>query len=127
VALLSYARDPESRPGEARPFVHVEVHQWARAVTRLLRGVLPWPKAAFRWDVAGATDASAGHGGHVAPVTTATAGQAANLFLPAVYCRDCGRSGWAVFSPESDDQDVQFDTYKIRRASAGQDKRGSGT
>src|SRR5262249_29458881 len=44
VALLSYARDPQSRPGEARPFVHVEVHQWARAVTRLLRGVLPWPK-----------------------------------------------------------------------------------
>ncbi|MEE6309537.1 DEAD/DEAH box helicase [Plantactinospora veratri] len=120
VALLSYARDPDSRPGETRPLVHVEVHQWARAVTRLLRGVLPWPKAEFRWDIAGTRDTSVG--AVTVPVTTATAGQMANLFLPAVYCRDCGRSGWAVFSPESDDWDVQFDSYKIRRASAGQDK-----
>ncbi|MFJ8954919.1 DEAD/DEAH box helicase [Streptomyces sp. NPDC102381] len=122
VALLSYARDPDSEPGEPRPFVHVEVHQWARSVSRLLRGVLPWPKAEFRWDAAGAADASAADGGRSAPVTTATSGQSANLFLPAVYCRDCGRSGWAVFSPESDDHDVQFDTFKIRRASLGQDK-----
>ncbi|MEW1599441.1 DEAD/DEAH box helicase [Streptomyces sp. NPDC093808] len=122
VALLSYARDPESPSGESRPFVHVEVHQWARSVSRLLRGVLPWPKAEFRWDVAGLADASAADGDRAAPVTTATSGQSANLFLPAVYCRDCGRSGWAVFSPESDDHDVQFDTFKIRRASLGQDK-----
>ncbi|WP_330347641.1 DEAD/DEAH box helicase [Streptomyces sp. NBC_00582] len=122
VALLSYARDPESKPGEPRPFVHLEVHQWARSVTRLLRGVLPWPKAEFRWDMAGMTDAGAADSNRMAPVTTATSGQSANLFLPAIYCRDCGRSGWAVFSPESDDHDVQFDTYKIRRASTGQDK-----
>jgi ATP-dependent helicase YprA (DUF1998 family) len=119
IALLSYARHPDSTPDEPRPFVHVEVHQWARSVTRLLRGVLPWPKAEFRWDVAGVLAADADH---TAPQTTATAGQTANLFLPAVYCRDCGRSGWAVFSPESDDRDVQFDTYKIRRSSTGQDK-----
>ncbi|GAA3796974.1 DEAD/DEAH box helicase [Streptomyces phyllanthi] len=122
VALLSYARDPKSPPGEPRPFVHVEVHQWARSVSRLLRGVLPWPKAEFRWDVAGLADASATDSERAAPVTTATSGQNANLFLPAIYCRDCGRSGWAVFSPESDDHDVQFDTFKIRRASLGQDK-----
>ncbi|MFC0602831.1 DEAD/DEAH box helicase [Streptomyces palmae] len=122
VALLSYARDPQSSPAEPRPFVHVEVHQWARSVSRLLRGVLPWPKAEFRWDMAGTADAGAADGGRTAPVTTATSGQSANLFLPAIYCRDCGRSGWAVFSPESDDHDVQFDTYKIRRASLGQDK-----
>ncbi|MFF4521300.1 DEAD/DEAH box helicase [Streptomyces bluensis] len=122
VALLSYARDPKSPPGEPRPFVHVEVHQWARSVSRLLRGVLPWPKTEFRWDIAGLEDASATDGERPAPVTTATSGQSANLFLPAVYCRDCGRSGWAVFSPESDDHDVQFDTFKIRRASLGQDK-----
>ncbi|WP_405689496.1 helicase-related protein [Streptomyces sp. NBC_00057] len=122
VALLSHARDPESSPAEPRPFVHVEVHQWARSVSHVLRGVLPWPKAEFRWDAAGMADASAADGGRTAPVTTATSGQSANLFLPAIYCRDCGRSGWAVFSPESDDHDVQFDTYKIRRASLGQDK-----
>ena len=55
-------------------------------------------------------------------VTAATAAQDANLFLPAVYCRDCGRSGWAVFSPESDDQALQLDTHRIRRASTSQDK-----
>ncbi|WP_433615374.1 DEAD/DEAH box helicase [Dactylosporangium sp. CA-139114] len=120
VALLSYARDPTSAPGEPRPLLHVEVHQWARAVTRLLRGVLPWPRATFRWDTPGETDA--GDVAPIVPATTATAGQTANLFLPAVYCRDCGRSGWAVFSPESDDHDVQFDSHKIRRASLGQDK-----
>ncbi|MEV4173844.1 DEAD/DEAH box helicase [Nonomuraea sp. NPDC049709] len=122
VALLSHARDPNSRPGEARPLIHVEVHQWARSVSRLLRGVLPWPKAEFRWDAAGMADASAMDSDRTAPVTTATSGQNANIFLPAVYCRDCGRSGWAVFSPESDDHDVQFDTFKVRRASLGQDK-----
>jgi ATP-dependent helicase YprA (DUF1998 family) len=122
VALLSYARQAGTKPGEVRPFVHVEVHQWARAVTRLLRGVLPWPRADFRWDVAGNEDSAARSGNPIVPATTATAGQSANLFLPAVYCRSCGRSGWAVFSPESDDGEVHFDTFKIRRAAAGQDK-----
>ncbi len=122
VALLSHARQAGAKPGEVRSFVHVEVHQWARAVTRLLRGVLPWPRAEFRWDVAGNEDSAARSGNPIVPATTATAGQSANLFLPAVYCRSCGRSGWAVFSPESDDGQVHFDTFKIRRAAAGQDK-----
>ncbi|MCP2243347.1 DEAD/DEAH box helicase [Lentzea aerocolonigenes] len=122
IALLSIARDPESTPERPRPFAHVEVHQWARSVSRLVRGVVPWPKAEFRWDTAGTNDAHGANHGRTAPVTVATSGQSANLFLPAVYCRDCGRSGWAVFSPESDDQDVEFDTHKIRRASTSQDK-----
>lgn len=122
VALLSIARDPDSSPEKPRPLVQVEVHQWARAVSRLLRGVLPWPKAEFRWDAADASDATGVDAHRAAPVTTATAGASANLFLPAVYCRDCGRSGWAVFSPESDDLDVEFNATKIRRASTSQDK-----
>ncbi|MDT3444486.1 DEAD/DEAH box helicase [Pseudofrankia sp. BMG5.37] len=123
VALLSYARDPASAGQQRpRPFVHVEVHQWARSVSRLLRGVLPSPRAEFRWDVAGSTELVPADGGRVAPAATTTAGQAANLFLPAVYCRVCGRSGWAVFSPESDDEAVEFDGLKIRRAAVGPDK-----
>ncbi|MCK9895051.1 DEAD/DEAH box helicase [Frankia sp. AgB32] len=123
VALLSYAHDPTSR-GERtpRPFVHVEVHQWARSVSRVLRGVLPWPRAEFRWAVAGAADTAAPDGGRMLPAATTTGGPAANLFLPAVYCRACGRSGWAAFSPESDDEAVEFDGFKIRRAAAGADK-----
>ncbi|GAA2274648.1 DEAD/DEAH box helicase [Kitasatospora cystarginea] len=122
VALLSIARDPESTPEEPRPLVHVEVHQWARSVSRLLRGVLPWPKAEFRWDSADASDASGVDAQRSAPATTATAGVSANVFLPAVYCRECGRSGWAVFTPESDDLQADFNASTIRRASVGQDK-----
>ncbi|WP_163508973.1 DEAD/DEAH box helicase [Fodinicola acaciae] len=122
VALLSIARDPASKAEHPRPFVHVEVHQWARSVSRLVRGVQPWPEAEFRWDSPGATDLQSSIHARTTPVTVATSGQPANLFLPAIYCRECGRSGWAVFSPESDDQEVEFDTHKTRLASTGRDK-----
>ncbi|MEV6209591.1 DEAD/DEAH box helicase [Kitasatospora sp. NPDC051914] len=122
VALLSVARDPSSSSLRPRPLVQIEVHQWARSVSRLLRGVLPWPKAQFQWDAGDAPQESPGDGARNAPVTTATSGESANLFLPAVYCRDCGRSGWAVFTPESDDHAVEVNPAKIRRASATQDK-----
>ncbi|WP_438388726.1 DEAD/DEAH box helicase [Actinopolyspora saharensis] len=121
LALLSHARDPDSPPEHPRPFVHLEVHLWARSVSRVLRGVLPWPKAEFRWDAVDTSDPGDAHG-RIASATTATATPAANLFLPAIYCRDCGRSGWAVLSPESDDQAAEFNPHKIRRASTGQDK-----
>ncbi|EXG82022.1 DEAD/DEAH box helicase [Cryptosporangium arvum] len=122
VALLSVARDPDADPAHPRPLVHVEVHQWARSVTRLLRGILPWPEAEFRWDAADPAGATAVDGDRAAPVTTATGGQRANVFLPAVYCRECGRSGWAAFSPESDDAALRLDPVLIRRASTSRDK-----
>jgi replicative superfamily II helicase len=122
VALLSVARDPDADPAGPRPLVHVEVHQWARSVTRVLRGILPWPEAEFRWDAADLADATAVDGDRAAPVTTATSGQRANVFLPAVYCRECGRSGWAAFSPESDDAALRLDPVLIRRASTSRDK-----
>jgi ATP-dependent helicase YprA (DUF1998 family) len=116
VALLSIARVPGST-GE-RPFVHVEVHQWVRSVSRLMRGVQSWPRAEFRWDTPGAEHLA----GHNAPVTTMTATGAATVFLPAIYCRACGRSGWAVFSPESDDRQIELDSVVVRRASTSRDK-----
>ncbi|MEU2254447.1 DEAD/DEAH box helicase [Nocardia xishanensis] len=122
VALLSVARDPASTPDRERPLVQVEVHQWVRSVSRILRGVSPWPRAEFRWDSAGSASAPALHT-RTAPATVATSGEPANIFLPAIYCRLCGRSGWAVFSPETDDQDVELDTHRIRKASVSpQDK-----
>ena len=36
--------------------------------------------------------------------------------LPAVYCRHCGRSGWAALSPEKDPQELVPDPAKIYRA-----------
>ncbi|MFE2721736.1 DEAD/DEAH box helicase [Kitasatospora sp. NPDC059327] len=122
VAVLSAARAPESRDTKPRPLVQIEVHQWARSVSRVLRGVLPWPKAQFQWDAGDAPQEGGPENVRSAPVTTATSGEAANLFLPAVYCRDCGRSGWAVFTPESDDLEVEVNPAKIRRASTSQDR-----
>ncbi|MGB3443132.1 MAG: DEAD/DEAH box helicase [Actinophytocola sp.] len=118
VALLSIARDPASPADLPRPFVHVEVHQWVRSVSRLMRGVQPWPRAEFRWDAPGVGHPAANN----AAVTTMTATDAATVFLPAIYCRACGRSGWAVFSPESDDRMIELDSITIRRASTGRDK-----
>ncbi|WTW98452.1 DEAD/DEAH box helicase [Streptomycetaceae bacterium NBC_01309] len=123
IALLSTARSPDSTPERPLPFVHVEVHQWARAVSRLLRGIMPWPAAEFRWDTENTPVAVRTPAQRSAPLTSATAGEHANVFLPAVYCRDCGRSGWAVLSPESNERDVDFTPAKIRRASVSRDKR----
>lgn len=115
VALLSVARDPEAPAAISRPLVQVEVHQWARSVTRILRGVLPWPKAEFAWDTAGTQSRL-----HTTPNTTTS--RDAKVFLPAVYCRECGRSGWSVLAPESDLEELNFEAHKIRRATVTADK-----
>jgi replicative superfamily II helicase len=108
VALLSIAGDP-SAPG--RPFLHIETHLWLRSVTRLLRVVGSRP--AFGWY------------GEAAPVPEgdSTLGVSARELLPAVYCRHCGRSGWAAISPERDPEDLVADPKKIYRAGVGPDKR----
>src|SRR5699024_4537628 len=63
VALLSAARDPHD---PARPFMHVEVQLWVRAVNRLLREVRHRPR--FAWESAGAQG---------------------TLWLPSIHCRHC--------------------------------------
>lgn len=115
VALLAVARAPEAPAGMSRPLVQIEVHQWARSVTRMLRGVLPWPKAEFAWDTTGAQSQS-----RATPNTTTS--RDTKIFLPAVYCRECGRSGWSVLAPESDLEELSFEPHKIRRATVTADK-----
>ncbi|WP_263165070.1 DEAD/DEAH box helicase [Streptomyces sp. SCSIO ZS0520] len=115
VALLSLARDPDAPDGELRPLVKIEVHQWARSVTRMLRGVLPWPRAEFTWDATGGP-------GRQRTTPDTTLAQDSKIFLPAVYCRECGRSGWSVLAPESDLEELSFEPHKIRRASVTADK-----
>ncbi|MGX9920687.1 DEAD/DEAH box helicase [Streptomyces sp. NPDC002248] len=112
VALLSVARDPQAPD---RPFVQIEVHQWARSVTRMLRGVLPWPRAEFAWDTGTARGSA-----RATPNTTAS--RDTKVFLPAVYCRECGRSGWSVLAPESDFEELGFEAHKIRRATVTAEK-----
>ncbi|MEV4322374.1 DEAD/DEAH box helicase [Microbispora rosea] len=114
VALLSSARDPEDtedlgkRP--RRPFLLVETHMWVRAVSRLLR--LAHHTPAFAWI------------GEL-PVVDAdsTFSVLGKTLLPAVYCRHCGRSGWAAFSPERDPDQLITTPERIYRANVGAEKK----
>ncbi|GGK65751.1 helicase [Planomonospora parontospora subsp. parontospora] len=114
VALLSHARDPEDdkdlgkRP--RRPFLLVETHMWVRAVSRLLRLANHIP--AFAW---------------IGEQPVVDADSAFNplgkTLLPAVYCRHCGRSGWAALSPERDPAELVTAPEKIYRAGVGAEKK----
>ncbi|MEB8339440.1 DEAD/DEAH box helicase [Streptomyces endophyticus] len=145
VALLSAAYDPDSDEKRPRPLLHIEAHLWVRPVTRVLRGVGPSPE--FRWyedDRTAARRAAlaappAGGGGEDEgssgnwPSGNAlraepepgsdTAMRPAAAHLPAVYCRNCGRSGWAALSPEADPQQLVMAQDKVWRAGVGRDKR----
>ncbi|AZP17014.1 DEAD/DEAH box helicase [Streptomyces aquilus] len=146
VALLSAARDPESEEKRPRPLLHVEAHLWVRPVTRVLRGVGPTPE--FRWyeddrtaarraalaSAPAGTDAGDGERSSgnwpsgdarraEAQPGADTAARPAAVHLPAVYCRNCGRSGWAALSPEADPQQLVMAQDKVWRAGVGRDKR----
>ncbi|PWI08095.1 RNA helicase [Streptomyces sp. NWU339] len=142
IALLSAARDPESDERRPRPLLHVEAHLWVRPVTRVLRGVGPLPE--FRWyeddrtaarraalaAAPGEDDArSSGtwpsgdaRRAEVPPGSDTTV-RPSSVHLPAVYCRHCGRSGWAALSPEADPQRLVMAQDKVWRAGLGRDKR----
>ncbi|WP_406167597.1 DEAD/DEAH box helicase [Streptomyces sp. NBC_00996] len=144
VALLSAARDPDSDEQRPRPLLHVEAHLWVRPVTRVLRGVGPTPE--FRWyeddrtaarraalaaPPAGAGEDERSSGSWPsgdarraqAQPGSDTAARPAAVHLPAVYCRNCGRSGWAALSPEADPQQLVMAQDKVWRAGVGRDKR----
>lgn len=145
VALLSAARDPESDEKRPRPLLHIEAHLWVRPVTRVLRGVGPSPE--FRWyeddrtaarraalaaPPAGISEEDERSSGSwpsgdarraQAQPGTDTAVRPAAVHLPAVYCRNCGRSGWAALSPEADPQQLVMAQDKVWRAGVGRDKR----
>ncbi|MDX3230160.1 DEAD/DEAH box helicase [Streptomyces sp. ME19-01-6] len=140
VALLSTARDPDN-PG--RPLLSIEIHHWVRSVSRVLRGISA-ARAEFRWDdervaSGGKLARTTGTGPGTGPADGLLGGAAddaavavpagdsaappAQVFLPAVFCRECGRSGWAALSPEVDPAELDMNASKIRRASVGRDKR----
>ena len=104
VALLSTARAEDGR----RPFLHVETHLWIRPLSRIVRLISGRP--AFGW-----------HEGPP-PEAETTLGGTPRESLPAIYCRHCGRSGWAAMSPERDPAALIADPKKIYRAAVS-DKR----
>ncbi len=78
LALLSYARVRDGA-GNPRPLLQVEVQLWIREIRRMLRAVDTRPE--FTWWHDGALEIE-------------------RTWLPAAYCRHCGRSGWQAVAPE---------------------------
>ena len=103
-ALLSVARAADGK----RPFLHIETHMWIRPLSRIVRSV--GPGAAFGWYQ------------ERPPEAESTLGGTPRESLPAVYCRHCGRSGWAAISQEKDPAELIADPQKIYRAAVS-DKR----
>ncbi|MFC4003746.1 DEAD/DEAH box helicase [Prauserella oleivorans] len=94
LALLSAAR-LDGGPGRTRPLVNVEVQLWVRELTRMLRAVSATPR--FRWWHDGSHDDE-------------------TRFLPAAYCRVCGRSGWQTTATELGEE-LEGSPEKVWRAS----------
>lgn len=88
LALLSIAR---RRIGDREaPLLSVEAQLWVREVSRLLRSLDG--ESSFRW-ADSASASSLATSDESAPTSTAT-------YLPAVYCRRCGQSGWMGLGSE---------------------------
>ena len=91
-ALLSHLRAEVGRPA-----LGVDVHLWIRELTRVDRAVQAATQ--FRWSDDG------------------TAADESELFLPAVYCRHCGRSGWgARLAPTGSTLDVTDEAIRADHA-----------
>ncbi|OHO63946.1 DEAD/DEAH box helicase [Corynebacterium sp. HMSC036D02] len=72
---------------DGKKFPGVELHLWVREISRIDRAVASTSRSSvFRWSDDG------GMGAH----TVQAAGDAPKAWLPAIYCRHCGRSGWML-------------------------------
>lgn len=94
LALLSAAR-VDAGGGRQRPLLHIEVQLWVRELTRMLRAVDATPRFAW-W--------------HDGPLEDEA------RFLPAAYCRVCGRSGWQAVATELGEA-LEGNPQKVWRAS----------
>jgi ATP-dependent helicase YprA (DUF1998 family) len=103
VAMLSHVRAVAGRDA-----LSVEVHLWARELTRVDR--VAGTTARFRWADDGPTLLGQGDADEGRPS------------FPAVYCRHCGRSGWGVgLTPVGDT--LHNDDEAIRRNHAAREGR----
>jgi replicative superfamily II helicase len=128
VALISVARHPDAPAGSERPLLLVETHMWLRSLSRVLRYVAPQP--VFSWS--DADQAAVTATGQVVPpagvpAAVVHAAQTERRLraqrsgrLPAVYCRHCGRSGWAAVCPQRNPAALEHVPEEIwRRSAAG--------
>lgn len=92
LALLSHVRAEVGRSA-----LGVDVHLWIRELSRIDRAVRA--AAAYRWSDDG------------------TVADENELFLPAVFCRHCGRSGWgARLAPTGSTLDVTDEAIRADHA-----------
>lgn len=89
LALFSHVRAKDGRSE-----LTVETHLWIREMSRVDAAVDPTPR--FRWSDDGVD-------------------QSEGTFFPALYCRHCGRNGWAVLLAPTG-MDLELDDTKIRTA-----------
>jgi ATP-dependent helicase YprA (DUF1998 family) len=94
LALISAAK-MQTSSGHSVPMCNLEVQIWVREITRMLRAVHTEPR--FAWWHDGTLEDEA-------------------RFLPAAYCRVCGRSGWQALATELGDE-LDGDPSKVWRAS----------
>ncbi|MDO4909252.1 MAG: DEAD/DEAH box helicase, partial [Corynebacterium sp.] len=76
----------------------VNIHLWVRELNRVDRKLSH--SAKFRWNLG-----------------TDTAFAESTSWLPAIYCRHCGRSGWYIGKGDSDERTYIADPQILRRAS----------
>lgn len=116
--LLTFLADTRARltarsgwKGKSIP--GVELHLWVRDVSRVDRDTSPRPDdTAFRWADTAATAAR--------PDATPTSGESApggGVWLPACYCRHCGRSGWSVATEPNSPDALELNPATIRALS----------
>ena len=98
---LSASRcSPTSAANVGRAALGVDVHLWIRELSRVDRAVRA--TAEYRWSDDGAL------------------AEDTELFLPAVYCRHCGRSGWgARLAPTGSALDVTDEAIRADHAAGG--------
>src|SRR5699024_12332502 len=94
-AALTFMADARARAGEvtswqAKAIPGVEAHLWIREVSRIERAVNPQGGAAYKW---GDDGRGLNAQGNLDGALEAE-GQGHTHWLPACYCRSCGRSGW---------------------------------
>lgn len=89
LSFIAYARAElgAALGWDGKKFPGVELHLWVREISRIDRAVASSSRSSvFRWSDDG------GMGAH----TVQAAGDAPKAWLPAIYCRHCGRSGWML-------------------------------
>ena len=97
LALVSAAR-VDGGTGSPRPLLNLEVQLWVRELSRMLRAVAREPRFAW-W--------------HDGPAEDET------RYLPAAYCRVCGRSGWQGIATELGEE-LEGSPEKVWRAAVSE-------